>query len=174
MRFLATAEQGVYLNEDDEFDGVHPDLLDRYYGADGPIVHRQPGQTGAGHEGDIADERGIAEEVGARIGLDQQANVRHAAVDAPNDSCPFVSVEAIDLFYQALTEAEDQDIIPNHLMVTAEEWPDGYPTHELITTGTRSGKKLSVALPYDIWWPRAVVWARALRIMQQFIMDFEA
>lgn len=171
MRFLATAEQGVYLDEDDEFNTVHPDLLDRYYGTDGPIVHRQLGQTGAGH---AADEGDIADEVGARVGSDQQANVRHAAVDAPNDSCPFTSAEAVDLFYEALAEAEDQGIILNHLMVTAAEWPNGYPTHELITTGTQSGKKLSVALPYDIWWPRAVLWARALCIMQQFIMDLEA
>lgn len=38
MRFLATIDQGVYIDEDDEFEGVHPDLLDRYYGTDGPSI----------------------------------------------------------------------------------------------------------------------------------------
>lgn len=166
MRFLAAANEGVYLDEDDEFDGVHPDLLNRYYGIDGSASRQQTDQTGA--------EEDITGEVEAHVGSDQQANIRHAAIGVPDDSCPFPFAEAVDLFYQALADAEDQGVIPNHLMVTAEEWPNAYPTHEIITTGAQSGKKLSVALPYDIWWPRAILWARALRIMQQFIMDLEA
>jgi hypothetical protein len=172
MRFLATIDQGVYIDEDDEFEGVHPDLLNRYYGTDGPGIRRQQGQTGAGHPADGEDSVNLVEDIGARVASDQEANVRHDPVDVAGHSSPFES-DILDHFYRALDDVCEHNLVPDHLGVSADEWPNGYPTHETITTGMRSGKRLSVALPLDIWWPRAILWAQGLRVMQQFIMDLE-
>lgn len=170
MQFLSTVKQGVYIDEDDGFDGVHPDFLNRYYGTNVPTIHRHNSFSGPGHP---ADEGDILEEVGAQVKSDQQSNIRHAAVDVPDTSNPWQSAHVVNIFRQALTEAQDNNIIPDHLMVMPDDWPNGYPTHEFITSGTRSGKRLLIALPYDIWWPRAVLWAQSLRIMQQLIIELE-
>ncbi len=47
MRLLSELQRG-YL-PGDNLEGVHQDLLHRYYGTEGPPRRRRAGQTGAGH-----------------------------------------------------------------------------------------------------------------------------
>lgn len=54
MRFLAQLEQGVL--DGDDLDDIHPDILSRYYGVEGPERRLHHGQTGAGHYDDDEDE----------------------------------------------------------------------------------------------------------------------
>lgn len=89
----------------------------------------------------------------------------------PNNLNPFPSDEVVDLFRQALVDADAIDMIPEGLLLSDGDWPEGYPTHESITTGTRSGKKLSVALPPEVWLSRAVLWGQGLAIMDQFLLE---
>jgi hypothetical protein len=47
-----------------------------------------------------------------------------------------------------------------------EEWDEsGYPVFETVKLGRRGGKELHIALPDEIWRPRAVVWCQALEVM---------
>lgn len=156
MRFLATVQQGVYYDEEHiDQDGIHHELLDNYY-------NRNQTSDTAG----FGDVRQSLHEV---LTADQQEQVRHAPVDVPDHSSPFPSADIDDLFRQALADAEAEELIPDNMLVTMEEWPEGYPTHEAIASGIRSGKKLAVALPFAIWWPRAVRWAQAVQILEQFL-----
>ncbi|KAJ7704649.1 hypothetical protein B0H16DRAFT_1216535, partial [Mycena metata] len=54
-------------------------------------------------------------------------------------------------------------IIPLGLGVTETEWADGiYADAEVVKIGR---KEVEVTLPFQIWWPRAVVWAQGLELM---------
>jgi hypothetical protein len=46
MRFLGQTEKGLYM--DDEFDDIHPDVLQQYYSTTSHGVPRRRHQTGAG------------------------------------------------------------------------------------------------------------------------------
>ncbi|KAJ7448877.1 hypothetical protein B0H11DRAFT_1928910 [Mycena galericulata] len=45
MCLIGKMQEGVYL---DDCEGVHPNVIERYYGTHGPEIHREAGQTGAG------------------------------------------------------------------------------------------------------------------------------
>ena len=69
-------------------------------------------------------------------------------------------------------DVHSSNLIPDSLMVSADEWTDeSYPSHKEIMTGTRSGKKLLITLPPAIWESQAVLWAQGLRIMEQFVVE---
>lgn len=48
MLFLGQVDHGVY----EDCPGIHPDLLNRFYGVHGKPTQRQAYQTGAGHSAD--------------------------------------------------------------------------------------------------------------------------
>ncbi|EPQ50169.1 hypothetical protein GLOTRDRAFT_23390, partial [Gloeophyllum trabeum ATCC 11539] len=52
LRFLGQARHGVYV---DDYNGVHPDVLNQYYGADSTQETQHPGRTGAGHSDEGED-----------------------------------------------------------------------------------------------------------------------
>lgn len=52
MFFLSQLEHGMY----EDCRGVHPDLLNQFYGVKGKQVQRQPHQSGAGHPADEEEE----------------------------------------------------------------------------------------------------------------------
>ena len=59
--------------------------------------------------------------------------------------------------------------IPLGFGVHKDEWDDdeGYPALERIPM--RGAKYLDIALPFETWWPRAVRWARALKLMTMLL-----
>ncbi|KAH8813871.1 hypothetical protein DL96DRAFT_1448500, partial [Flagelloscypha sp. PMI_526] len=74
---------------------------------------------------------------------------------------PFATDEDVLLFLAQLRSQEENDIVPTGLAVHPSEWGnEQYPTHE--TLKMRRGQVLEMELPFEIWWPRAVQWARAL------------
>ncbi|KAI0054649.1 hypothetical protein BV25DRAFT_1816776 [Artomyces pyxidatus] len=181
MRFLAAVEQGAYVDID-EYEAVHPDLLNRYYGVEGPVHSRRGHQTGAGHPSDEeddtdsdADEReDIFQDLGDRIAADQQANIRHEAIIPASKMSPFPSPEAEHAFWEVYAQTATGDDVPANLMLSAEEWEgDGYPTHEDILVGTRSRKVLVIALPIDVWYPKALAWGRALYLLEHCLLELE-
>ena len=160
---MGAVEEGIHTSPD-AFDGVDAELLNRYYGVDGPTIYRHPMQTGAGHPHDEYDD------IETRIGEDQERNVRHDPIDVAEHHNPFPHGNAEFLFWQAVEEAAEQNIIPDGMMLHAAEWDEGcYPTHEEISIGTRGRKALVIALPVEIWWPRAVHWCRSVQILEHFI-----
>jgi len=156
MRFMSELQRGKYA---DEFENVHPDILDRYFGVNGA-----PSQRDHSGAGDSDDEDGISE-LDNMISTDQQSHIRHDPVDVPKHAAPFASEEAEDIFYAALKDVLAAGIVPRDLGVHDSEWDGGdYPTFEAIKSGRR-GKLLNMVLPFDIWWPKAVAWAQGLDLM---------
>ena len=55
--------------------------------------------------------------------------------------------------------------------LTSSDYPDGFGLHEeyepleSYKTG-RSSKPLVIPLPYDIWFPRIVVWCKAMDLLK--------
>ncbi|KAK7012593.1 hypothetical protein R3P38DRAFT_2549489 [Favolaschia claudopus] len=176
MRFLGELNQGVYP---DPMEGVHPDTINRYYGVERGERTRRAGQTGAGHSDDEEDSDGDVEmnepeELVNAVTDDLAHNVRHPAVKVARHQNPFRSPETEQAFRGALAEVIRQGIVPQGYGVRAEEWEDGtYPAMETINPGTR-GKEMVIALPRDVWLPRAVLFAQALDVMTRCLLLEEA
>jgi hypothetical protein len=74
-------------------------------------------------------------------------------------------------FFAALHEIQQHNPIPDGYHVSPNEWPDdGYPVQEFLKVGG-SGKYLSIALPFEIWWRRAVKWCQGLDLMMKFLLE---
>lgn len=171
MRFLSRAQHGV----DETIPGVHesvlnayqedhpevpPDVLDNFYGVEGPERQRAAHQTGAGHP---PDEEDLDEQLDDMIGQEENTNVRHDAIDVPESNSPFTPDVEL-LFLEALRELQQSGTLPGNYKVTEEEWQEeDYPETEILGVGRR--KKLAIQLPLDIWLPRARMWAQALDLM---------
>lgn len=174
MCFVGQVENGVYVGD---YEDVHPTVLERYYGVDGPVSRRAPGQTGAGQleDEDVPMPSVTAEESESDADdLDQQIedahaeNFHHDPVPVPKHANPFSDDETMSLFHDTLSVAHDADIIPPGYGLLPHEWEDGvYPTYEILKSGRRGGKQLRVALPDSIWRPRAEMWGRGLAILNQ-------
>jgi hypothetical protein len=101
-----------------------------------------------------------------QIKKDQSSNIRHNGVRCPRHQDPFQHSEgARQIFVESLKVVRTSHVVPKNLGVRAEEWEDGYPSYELIPGGRRGKNELRVPLPYDIWHPRAVLWAQALSVL---------
>ncbi|KAF8546224.1 hypothetical protein OG21DRAFT_1427701 [Imleria badia] len=80
-------------------------------------------------------------------------------------TAPFHTIQAYKAFRSALWETQEQGIIPPGYGVAKEEWlGDLYPEIELISVGC-SKQEYTVELPFEVWWPRSVLWAQGLDIM---------
>lgn len=160
MRLTGMAKHGVYI---DDCNGVHPDIIDQYYGVHGRERYRQPGQTGAGHP---SDEQEDYSSLGQRIADDQRSNLRHEPVDVPDHHDPFTSEIQRQAFHLALSTCRAQARLPAGYGLFNEELDvSSYPSYEIIHTGRRGTKRLQVALPILQWRPRAELWGQALDIL---------
>ena len=147
---MGQLEHGQY---EDEFTDVHPDLLERYYGTRGRPLRRR--HLGAGSTGDdyIEDDLSAA----------QEGNIRNAPIEPPLNHCPF-DEQGMRVFHEMLGDALIQRTIPEGFGLREDEWDDsGYPPSEEIRM--RGGKHANIVLPFHLWWPRAVRWARALKLL---------
>lgn len=133
---------------DEDQPGVHPTVLEEYYGV----------------EEDIDDEW---EDIDNMIAADQTPDVRHDPVDVPAHDSPFgPELEAI--FFEALEAIKAENIIPDGFDLDLNT----YPARESIHLG-RGGKRISVILPLDVWWPRALLWAQGLDLMTRMLVEAE-
>ncbi|KAJ7486550.1 hypothetical protein FB451DRAFT_1391460 [Mycena latifolia] len=173
MRFLGQLNDGVYAS--DPMENVHPDIIDRYYGVEGDERVPRPGQTGAGHPDDEEDLDAWEDEhdedfLTHAVAEDLAHNIRHPAIKVARHKNPFRSAEMEANFFAALAEITEQNIVPQGFRVQEDEWEDGgYPAAEAINPGTR-GKEIIVALPREIWLPRAILFAQALDAMTRFLV----
>jgi hypothetical protein len=192
--FFGTTAYGKPI---DEFTGSHPDILNLYCSTHGPETQCEPNITGAGHppeemvtkqldksSGDKSNlgsqngddsEREEYAHVQAQLTADLQGNITHKAVKVPYHHNPFAThPEVKAMFLTAFTDTSAEEAVPEHFGVLAEEWEmDTYPTHEDLKCGCK-GRSLDIALPEDIWLPRAVAWARALYIMKGLVYSMES
>lgn len=138
---------------------------------------------------EVADEAaaflGLSEEDAAsftdaaqRIAADQGHNVRHDPVEVVHDSCPFDVGQELE-FWETVSRMEDENIIPEGLLMTDIEWAERaengedeseYPTSEDIPVG-RLRQLQRIPLPIPIWGARALKWCRALSALNQCLLD---
>ncbi|KAJ7023809.1 hypothetical protein C8F04DRAFT_969811, partial [Mycena alexandri] len=158
--------------------GADLGVIEHHYGTFGPPLQREPGQTGAGQledediplpPNDFDDEEDEEEDdLAAQIEEAQTGHFHHEPVPVPKHANPFDDDESTGLFYDALEEAINRELIPPGYGLLPEEWgEEGYPTFEILKSGRRGGRQLRVALPDAIWRPRAEMWGRALAILNQ-------
>ena len=161
MRLMSELTRGKYVNE---FEDIHPDILERYLGVHGLPSQRQ--HSGAGASDDEDSYKGLD----ARIAADQEHHIRHDPVEVPEHGNPFISPDAKALFANALRDVVAAGIVPSGFGLLDSEWDNGtYPEYEDIKSG-RDGKRLNIYLPFAVWWPRAVVWVQGLQLMTKICM----
>ncbi|KAJ7720708.1 hypothetical protein B0H16DRAFT_1666429 [Mycena metata] len=179
MAFIGQVQHGVYA---DDYEDVHPTILERYYGVHGRTASRASGQTGAGqlddedvplpppaHGDDDDSEDSQIENNGHLAQQIEDAhanNFHHDPVPVPKHANPFPDDTTMQIFHEALSAANDVDLVPEGYGLLPDEWVDGvYPTFEILKSGRRGTKQLRVALPDSIWRPRAEMWGRGLAIL---------
>jgi len=98
--FVSQTEQGI---EEDQ-PGVHPSVLNQYYGVEGLCLQRCPGQTGAGHEdGDV--HTNASNDLASSIADEQQSDICHEPIKVPAKVSPF-DPETEKLFFAALHDVQ--------------------------------------------------------------------
>lgn len=61
-------------------------------------------------------------------------------------------------------------VVPEGYGLREAEWPaGGYGEHEFIALG-RQQRKVTVDLPFTVWWPRAVAWVQGLEVMSRLLL----
>ncbi|KAL1660010.1 hypothetical protein GGG16DRAFT_58163, partial [Schizophyllum commune] len=162
LLILGQTEGGVYV---DDYQGVHPDVLQEFHGVEGRRLTRQPGQTGAGHS--VQDmPAALLSEIADQIAESQSRNIRHPAVKVPRQSPPFDENTAATLFKPVLDTLIAEGRLPSGMYVRPDEWDEeGYPEYEEIPVGRGRSGKLRIPLPADVWLSRAELWCRAVTAM---------
>jgi hypothetical protein len=154
IRLLGQTEYGVY----DQADTVDPALLHRYYGAAGLGAD----DTGDDDAGQMLDEDGQSQrDIAGIIANAQLRNVRHEAAEVAKNTSPFGSEEDQYAFTLALDIALNSGEYPAGFHLNGE-----YQSFESYKTG-RSTKALVIPLPYNVWFPRIVVWCKALDLLKR-------
>jgi hypothetical protein len=145
---------GIYRND---CEGVHPDVINEYYGVHGHMRTQQRHQTGAGHPADEEDSDSDSDDEDPNtmvqaINNQQRHQIHHEAIGVPSQQNPFVDDATQRQFSATLDEVIAEDITPNNCRLTLDEWDgDEYPAFETITFGRRGSKELHVSLAEPIW-----------------------
>ncbi|KAG1854302.1 hypothetical protein C8R48DRAFT_599092, partial [Suillus tomentosus] len=171
LRFLGQTLFGVYR---DDCEGVHPDVIEEYYGVHGRPASRRPHQTGAGHpadEEDDVDEQ--SPDIIESVNDQQRQHVHHEAIRVPSHNNTFgTDEETQEQFFAVLAEVVAKRITPAHCQLTPDEWEGNqYPAFETIRAGRRGVKELQVSLAEPIWFHRATLWCQALLVLTMFLAD---
>ena len=111
-----------------------------------------------------------------QTGFAQDGSVRHEAVTCEPAPSPFPSEEAEATFLKRLQQLLEDDAIPEgYGLLPAELGNEGYPRVQVLNIGRRGGHQEELELPIEMWYPRAVNWARALdslvRTLEQHGVD---
>ncbi|KAF7358341.1 hypothetical protein MVEN_00883700 [Mycena venus] len=140
MCLMGQVQEGVYV---EDYDNVHPTVLARHYGVHGPEARRLPGQTGAGqlNDEDVPVPLGDAndsdsddeDDLEAQITEAHADNFHHEPVPVPKHAEPFDDKAVMQLFYDMLSEADENDMVFPGYGLLQEEWEDGlYPSFEIL------------------------------------------
>ena len=160
MRLLGQLEQGVYV---DDLEDVPLEDLEAYYGVHGVPRRRRQGISGAGHASDedsSDDEPDIPQ-----TDRDVSTNVLEGP-NVPESHNPFPDPYSEGLFFEALRRVLLDEAIPAGYNIHPNEWePEGYPTIEVIRSGRRGRREITVGLADEIWRPRAIRWVQAVNLL---------
>lgn len=90
----------------------------------------------------------------------QRRQVRHDVAEVADSRSPFNEHE-LQMFARQLSSD-----LASHSYPAGYNLNDQYHSIESYTTG-RSSKPLVIPLPYEIWFPRIVVWCKALDLLNR-------
>lgn len=139
---------------------IHPNTLQRYYETPDVVL-----------EMDALELQETVSDLQQRISDDQASSIRHAAIKAPKTTNPFITVELEALFMESLTELEALEHIPHGYGLTVEERNgEPYPVSETIRSGKKGTREIEVLLSTEIWWKRALLWARGHELLSRAIV----
>ncbi|KAF7336293.1 hypothetical protein MVEN_02177600 [Mycena venus] len=123
----------------------------------------------AGHPEEEDDWYDDPEPLVEAVTDDLAHNIRHPAIKVARHKNPFRSPVIEGNFFAALDAIVEQGIVPDGYGVLEKEWDGDYPAMEAINPGTR-GKEILVALPREIWLPRAILFVQALDAMTRCLV----
>ena len=106
-----------------------------------------------------AGVNGDVQSITDKIVKGQEVHVRHPPVEAARCKSPFQSTLEFDAFQQALQQATSNKSCPAYLGLNLP-----YAPSETFFTG-RSRKGITVPLPYNVWYPRILLWCRAIDLV---------
>ena len=99
-------------------------------------------------------------EIAETITGGQQHNIRHNAAEVAKGAMPFQDEEKLNIFTTRFQAALESPSHPIGFELDAE-----YESSESYRTG-RSRIPLVIPLPYNVWFPRIVVWCKALDLLK--------
>jgi hypothetical protein len=116
-------------------------------------------------EGVVEDRyQGIAEVIANA----QKRNIRHDAAEVAISSVPFENKDEMRAYTLALENSLASSECPAGFGLSEE-----YGSVESYKTG-RSTKPLIIPLPHEVWFPRIVVWCKALDLLKRLSICREA
>ncbi|KAF5390468.1 hypothetical protein D9757_005167 [Collybiopsis confluens] len=183
-RWLGMVKHGVYT---DDCDGLDVESIEELYGTTEDVPARPSNHTGAGYLNDEdvpeysdgnsdtdSDESDLdLGEINKQIEATSSNQFLPKAIKPPRHSSPF-NDEELHLFEETLEAAVHANITPVGYGIHPDEWEDSiYPTIEMIRTGRKGGREISVQLPDHIWRPRGQLWTLGLSIMDRILENRE-
>lgn len=172
IRLVSQSEEGLYA--EDPYVDVHPEVLERYYGVDrhGAAPDQalnEQADAAAGLELDLDHLPPHHADVEDDIAADVGRNVRHEPIQVANHASPFATDQETVHFLTLLDTLDAEDYLPLEYGLAPQEWEGGrYPEAENIRMGTR-GDGMTIPLPLELWYPRAVKWGRALDVLSRIL-----
>jgi hypothetical protein len=168
LRLARQTQNGVYT---DDCTGIHPDLINLYYGTTPSHLRRGVHQTGAGNPPE-EESRELLRAVAEDITLEQNHNIRHEAVPVPKHESPFTT-EVEEAFLQMLREAQTKCLVPQGYGATPSELGGDWEPIEMIKTGPQRRANFPVDLPEQLWLPRLYDWVRGIHLLENFQIRLE-
>ncbi|KAJ3527779.1 hypothetical protein NMY22_g9659 [Coprinellus aureogranulatus] len=99
--------------------------------------------------------------------------INHAPIWISEIKNPFTS-EQEKIFKKLLRRMEEEAITPTGYAVLPDEMESEYVPYEIIRNSIkRGGKELQIALPKEVWHPRAVQWVQGLYAMNAVLHCME-
>lgn len=108
------------------------------------------------------------QEIASTIAGAQKRQIRHDAAEVAMSSTPFLDLDELQAYTLALAQSMRSDEYPAGFGLNEE-----YESIESYKTG-RSSKPLTIPLPHGIWFPRIVVWCKAVDLLKRLSICREA
>ena len=165
LRFLRQTQLGIY--DEDDCEGIHPDIIRQYYGTTHTQARRHADQTGAGHPPEECDDD-LTEPLPCLVGevvQDQGPNIRHDPIPTADHEAPSTTPELLALFSSSIDTLRSDEALLRSIIGQAVGWD---PV-EVLRVGHRRQKGLVVSLNDAVWERRALLWIAALRLLENLI-----
>ena len=165
MRFLRQTQLGVYSEDDCE--GVHPDVIQEYYGTTQDHVQRCVEQTVASHPPEELDNNYAEIDLIDNVLQAQDPDIRHESIPTADHEAPLTSPENLMLLSDCLTTLQNNDRDDLLRSVAGELFV--WDPVEVMRVGRRRQKEIVISLVDATWERRALLWLAALRVLDKLL-----